>query len=180
MVYVFHVDGYEDTEMIAPLDMLSRSGIPMTRVGVTGKTITSKMGFTIEADITPEELDLSDCEMIFLPGGPGTKNYFDKPVIDKAIAYCKEHHCYMAAICAAPSVLAAKGVLDGKKAVCHFSVNEKMGSAQLQEDKLVCVDDNIITGCGAAASIELGLTMVELLRGKETADKVRHGIAYRG
>ena len=44
----------------------------------------------------------------------------------------------------------------------------------------MCVDDNIITGCGAAASIELGLTMVELLRGKETADKVRHGIAYRG
>ena len=77
-------------------------------------------------------------------------------------------------------MLAAKGVLDGKKAVCHFSVNEKMGNAQLQEDALVCVDDNVITGCGAAASIELGLTMVELLRGREAADKVRHGIAYRG
>ena len=47
MVYVFHVDGYEDTEMIAPLDMLSRAGIPMTRVGVTGKTITSKMGLSL-------------------------------------------------------------------------------------------------------------------------------------
>ena len=83
MVYVFHVDGYEDTELIAPLDMLSRAGIPFTRVGVTGKTITSKLGFTIEADITPEQLNLSDCEMIFLPGGPGTKNYFDKPVIER-------------------------------------------------------------------------------------------------
>ncbi|MDO4174539.1 MAG: DJ-1/PfpI family protein [Eubacteriales bacterium] len=175
MVYVFHVDGYEDTEMIAPLDMLSRANIPMTRVGVTGKTITGKMGFTIEADILPEELDLSDCEMIFLPGGPGTHNYFDKPVIDKAIAYCMEHHCYMAAICAAPSVLAAKGALDGKKAVCHFSVEDQMGNAQLQKG-LVCVDDNVVTGCGAAASIELGLTMVELLRGKEAADQVRHGI----
>ncbi len=178
MVYVFHVDGYEDTEMIAPLDMLSRAGIPITRVGVTGKTVTSKMGFTIDTDITPEQVDLSDCEMIFLPGGPGTKNYFDKPVIDQAIAYCMEHQCYIAAICAAPSVLAAKGVLDGKKAVCHFSVNDKMAGAKLQ-DSLVCVDGNIITGCGAAASIELGLTMVTLLRGKETADKVRHGIGYR-
>ena len=177
MVYVFHVDGYEDTEMIAPLDMLSRAGIPMTRVGVTGKTVTSKMGFTIDADIVPEQLDLSDCEMIFLPGGPGTKNYFDKPVIDEAIAFCMTQHCYIAAICAAPSVLAAKGVLDGKKAVCHFSVNDKMKGAQLQSG-LVCVDDNIITGCGAAASIELGLTMVELLRGKEAADMVRHGIGY--
>ena len=56
MVYIFHVDGYEDTEMIAPLDMLARAGIPVTRVGVTGKTITSKMGLTIEADILPEQL----------------------------------------------------------------------------------------------------------------------------
>ena len=162
MVYVFHVDGYEDTELIAPLDMLSRAGIPFTRVGVTGKTITSKLGFTIEADITPEQLDLSDCEMIFLPGGPGTKNYFDKPVIDSAIAYCMEHDCYMTAICAAPSVLAAKGVLDGKQAVCHFSV-----------------DGKIITACGAAASIELGLKMVEVLRGAEAVEKVRHGIESR-
>ena len=175
MVYIFHVDGYEDTEMMAPIDMLSRAGIPMTRVGVTGKTITGKLGFSIEADILPEELDLSDCEMIFLPGGPGTKNYYDKPVIDEAIAYCLEHDCYIAAICAAPSVLAQKGVLEGKKAVCHFSVRDKMAGAELQ-DGLVCVDGKIITGCGAAASIELGLTMVEQLRGKDAADAVRHGI----
>lgn len=179
MVYVFHVDGYEDTELIAPLDMLSRAGIPFTRVGVTGKTITSKLGFTIEADITPEQLDLSDCEMIFLPGGPGTKNYFDKPVIDSAIAYCMEHDCYMTAICAAPSVLAAKGVLDGKQAVCHFSVDEKMGKAQVRKDCMVCVDGKIITACGAAASIELGLKMVEVLRGAEAVEKVCHGIESR-
>ena len=129
--------------------------------------------------ILPEQLDLSDCEMIFLPGGPGTKNYYDKPVIDKAISYCVEHGCYIAAICAAPSVLAAKGVLEGKNAVCHFSVNDKMAGANVL-DGLVCVDGKIITGCGAAASIELGLTMVELLRGKEAADKVRHGIGYHG
>ncbi len=179
MVYIFHVDGYEDTEMIAPLDMLTRAGIPVTRVGVTGKTITSKMGLTIEADILPDELDLSDCEMIFLPGGPGTHNYFDKPVIDKAIAHCVENDCYIAAICAAPSVLAAKGVLEGKRAVCHFSVADKMAGAELL-DQLVCVDGKIITGCGAAASIELGLTMVEALRGEEARAKVCHGIGYHG
>lgn len=179
MVYIFHVDGYEDTEMIAPLDMLTRAGIPVTRVGVTGKTITSKMGMTIQADITPDELDLSDCEMIFLPGGPGTKNYYDKPVIDKAISHCLTHGCYIAAICAAPSVLAAKGVLEGKHAVCHFSVADKMAGARLL-NQLVCVDGKILTGCGAAASIELGLKMVELLRSKEALEKVCHGIGFHG
>ena len=100
-------------------------------------------------------------------------------MIDQAISYCIEHGCYIAAICAAPSVLAAKGVLEGKNAVCHFSVNDKMAGANVC-DQLVCVDGKIITGCGAAASIELGLTMVELLRGTEVADQVRHGIGYHG
>lgn len=177
MVYLFLVDGYEDTEMIAPLDMLSRADIPVTRVGVTGKTVTSKLGIPMPADITADELDLSDCEMIFLPGGPGTKNYFDQPVIDQAIAHCTEHNCYMAAICAAPSVLSAKGVLNDKKAVCHFSVNDKMDCAQLLNQP-VCVDGKVITGQGAAASVEFGLSLVAALRGEEAAQKVKHGICY--
>ncbi len=177
MVYIFLVDGYEDTEMIAPLDMLSRAGIPTTTVGVMGKTVTSKLGLSIQADITADEVDLSDCEMIFLPGGPGTKNYFDKPIIDEAIAYCVDNGKYLSAICAAPSVLSAKGVLKDKKAVCHFSVNDKMECRELLTD-LVCVDGKVITGRGAAASVDFGLALVEALRGKEAADKVKHGICY--
>ncbi len=177
MVYLFLVDGYEDTEMIAPLDMLSRADIPVTRVGVSGKTVTSKLGIPMPADIMADELDLSDCEMIFLPGGPGTKNYFGQSVIDRAIAYCTENDRYMAAICAAPSVLSAKGVLRGKKAVCHFSVNEKMDCAQLMHQP-VCVDGKVITGQGAAASIDFGLALVAALRGEQAAQKVKHGICY--
>lgn len=180
MVYIFQVDGYEDTEMIAPLDMLSRANIPVKRVGVMGKTVTSKLGLQTVCDITAEELDLSDCEMIFLPGGPGTHHYYDYPVIDKAIAYCLAHDIYISAICAAPSVLATKGVLEGKRAVCHFSVRDKMQGAVVLDNQLVCVDGKIITGNGAAASVELGLTQVTLLRGVEAANQVRHGIGVVG
>lgn len=177
MVYVLLVDGYEDTEMIAPLDMLSRGNIPVTRVGVMGKTVTSKLGIVTEADITADEVDFSDCEMVFLPGGPGTQNYYEKPIVDQALAYASANDCYIAAICAAPSVLAAKGLLHGKKACCHYTVNDKMGDANLQ-NQLVCVDGKIITGRGAAASIDFGLTLVAELRGQETADKIKHGICY--
>lgn len=177
MVYILMVDGYEDTEMIAPMDMLSRADIPVTRVGVMGKTVTSKLGIVSEADITADAVDFSDCEMVFLPGGPGTHHYYDKPVVDEALTYAVEHDCYIAAICAAPSVLAAKGLLHGKNAVCHFSVADKMGDAQLQK-QMVCVDGKIVTGCGAGASIDFGLTLVEKLRGQEIADKIRHSIGY--
>lgn len=177
MVYIFLVDGYEDTEMIAPLDMLSRAGIPTTRVGVMGKTVTSKLGIVTEAEITADQVDLSDCEMIFLPGGPGTHNYYEKPIIDKAIKYCLDNDKYISAICAAPSVLSAKGVLKSKKAVCHYSVNDKMDCAELLTD-LVCVDGKVITGRGAAASVDFGLALVTALKGQEAADKVKHGICY--
>jgi 4-methyl-5(b-hydroxyethyl)-thiazole monophosphate biosynthesis len=175
MVYILLVDGYEDTEMIAPLDMLSRGNIPVTRVGVMGKKVTSKLGIVTEADITADDVDFSDCEMVFLPGGPGTHHYYEKPIVDQALAYAVEHDCYLAAICAAPSVLAAKGLLSGKKACCHYSVKEKMEDAQLQNQP-VCVDGKIITGCGAGASIDFGLTLVALLRGQETADAIKHSI----
>ena len=90
-----------------------------------------------------------------------------------------EHDCYLAAICAAPSVLAAKGALDGKQAVCHFSVEDKMGAAHVRKDCMVCVDGKVITACGAAASIEMGLKMVEVLRGAEAIQAVCHGIESR-
>ena len=177
MVYILMVDGYEDTEMIAPMDMLSRAEIPVTRVGVMGKTVTSKLGIVTETDITADEVDFSDCEMVFLPGGPGTHHYYDKPVVDAALSYAVEHDCDIAAICAAPSVLAAKGLLHGKNAVCHFSVADKMGDAKLQK-QMVCVDGRMITGCGAGASIDFGLTMVSELRGQDISDKIRHSIGY--
>lgn len=175
MVYVMLVDGYEDTEMIAPIDMLSRANIEFVRVGVMGKTVTSKLGIVTEADITADQVDFTNCEMVFLPGGPGTKNYYEKPIIDEAIAYCLDNDRYLAAICAAPSVLSAKGVLKGKKAVCHFSVNDQMDCAELL-NQLVCVDGKVITGRGAGASIDFGLKLVEVLRGKEMADTIKHGI----
>lgn len=177
MVYVLMVDGFEDTEAIAPMDMLARAGIPFKKVGVMGRTVTSKLGFPFTADLIAEELDLNDCEMVFLPGGPGTKNYFDYPIVDTVIQYCKEKNLYLAAICAAPSVLEAKDVLQGKNAVCHFSVREKMTSCNVL-DQGVCVDGKVITGQGAAASIDFGLTLVEQLRGIEAAEQVKHGICY--
>ena len=177
MVYVLMVDGFEDTEAIAPMDMLSRAGIEFKKVGVMGRVVTSKMGFPMTADLTAEELDLSDCEMIFLPGGPGTKNYFDYTIVDTAIEYCKANNLYIAAICAAPSVLAAKNALNGKNAVCHFSVREKMTGCTLLNQG-VCVDGKVITGQGAAASIDFGLALVEQLRGPEAAAQVKHGICY--
>ena len=75
-VFVFLADGFEETEAIAPIDMLRRAKKEVVTVGVTGKVVTSSHGVPVTADITQDEIQLNDqLEMIVLPGGmPGTLN----------------------------------------------------------------------------------------------------------
>ena len=71
MVYMLLGTGFEETEAIAPLDLLRRAGVAVQTVGINGKTVYGGHGIGVEADITIGELDVSDLEMIILPGGLG-------------------------------------------------------------------------------------------------------------
>lgn len=95
MVYVFLADGFEESEALVPIDLLRRSGVEVRTVGITGKTVTGAHQVTIAADILPEEMELSQAEMIFLPGGmPGTEHLRQSPVVDHAMDYCIAHDLY--------------------------------------------------------------------------------------
>lgn len=121
MIYVFLADGFEETEAIAPIDMLRRAKKTVVTVGVTGKIVTGSHGIPVTADITQDEMQLNDeLEMIVLPGGmPGTLNEEASEQVQAAITYCAEHDRYLTAICAAPSILGHRGLLQGKHAVCY-------------------------------------------------------------
>jgi 4-methyl-5(b-hydroxyethyl)-thiazole monophosphate biosynthesis len=84
---------------------------------------------------------------------------------------------YVAAICAGPRVLSKIGVLDGKKAVCYPGMEDQMTGNMSQKSSTV-VDGKVVTGRAAGASLDFAFTLLELLKDKETADKVRHGIHY--
>ena len=92
MIYVFLADGFEETEAIAPIDMLRRAKKEVVTVGVTGKVVISSHGVPVTADITQDEIQLNDqLEMIVLPGGmPGTLNEEASEQVQAAITYCAE------------------------------------------------------------------------------------------
>ncbi|MBR1724298.1 MAG: DJ-1/PfpI family protein, partial [Ruminococcus sp.] len=120
MVYVFLANGFEELEALSPIDVLRRSGVETVTVGVGGKEITAAHGVRFVTDITADEIKLDDkLEMIVLPGGmPGTNNLEASAQVQSAIDYCAENDRYFAAICAAPKILGAKGLLRGRKAIC--------------------------------------------------------------
>lgn len=179
MVYVFLAQGFEEVEALTPVDLLRRSGVPVKTVGVTGKTVVSSHQVPIVADIEPDEVDLSDAQMIFLPGGlPGAHNLRESAFVRACIDTMNAREGYIAAICAAPSVvLGEMGLLRGRCATCYPGMESGMKGAQPQP--VPCVQDgHLITGRGAGAAFALGLKMCEVLCGKQKADEIAAAVCY--
>ena len=180
MVYLLLGTGFEETEAIAPLDLLRRAGVDILTVGVTGKTVYGSHKIGIEADITIEEMDLTNLEMIILPGGLGgvASARACQPALD-ALRFAHENDKYVAAICAGPTVLADLGITDGKKATCYPGCEKQMGSADIAPDAAFVWDGKLITGTSAGCAIPFGLALIAALKGHEAADAVFAQIVMR-
>ena len=180
MVYMLLGTGFEETEAIAPLDLLRRAGVDVLTVGVTGKIVYGSHKIGIEADITIDEMDLTNLDMIILPGGLGgvASARASQPALD-ALKFAWENDKFVAAICAGPTVLADLGITDGKNATCYPGCEGGMGSAKMVENAACVQDGNLITGTSAGCAIPFGLALVEALKGKEMADTIARQIVIR-
>lgn len=176
MVYVFLADGFEIIEALAPVDMLQRAKVDVKTVGVTGKTVRSSGGIEVNADLTKGELSYDNLDMIILPGGmPGTLNLEADETVNNFIDYCAENDIYIAAICAAPSILAHKGLLDGKKATCYPSFTDELKNADYTAGA-VETDGKIITARGAGVCVQFGLECVRVLCSQDEAQSIEKSI----
>ena len=180
MVYMLLGTGFEETEAIAPLDLLRRASVDVLTVGVTGKTVFGSHKIGVEADITIDQMDLTDLEMIILPGGLGgvASARASQPALD-ALRFAWENGKFVAAICAGPTVLADLGITDGKNATCYPGCEGGMGSANMIPDVACVREGNLITGTSAGCAVTFGLALVEALKGKETADAIARQIVIR-
>ena len=179
MVYVFLADGFEIIEALAPVDMMKRAKIDVKTVGVTGKNITSSCGVAVTADMTIDEFDFYDVEAVVLPGGmPGTLNLENNQTVQKIIDNASNTNAFICAICAAPSILGHKGLLNAKEATCFPGFENALEGATLS-DKYVVTDGKVITARGAGVSVDFGLEIIKQLRGEELSNEIRSQIQCR-
>ncbi len=179
MIYEFLAIGFEEVEAIAPVDLLRRAGKEVQTVSVTGgKTVNGAHGIPVVADLLFEEADFSDAELLMLPGGmPGTTNL---GAHEGLCALLKEQSAKggrIAAICAAPTVLGALGILEGKKATCYPGCESGMSGAFPQTDTVV-TDGNITTSKGPGTAVAYGLELVRLLYDEKTANELADAFQY--
>lgn len=177
MIYVFLAEGFEETEAIAPIDFLRRSGKKVITVGVGDNIITSSHGVPVVTDTVVQEAPLTDeLEMIVLPGGmPGTLNLEKSDYVQRAIDFCAEKNKFIGAICAAPSILGHKGLLKGRTAVCYEGFEAQLEGATIGKTS-VAVDGNIITARGAGVAVDFGLKLVEMAVSKAESDRLRMAV----
>jgi 4-methyl-5(b-hydroxyethyl)-thiazole monophosphate biosynthesis len=180
MVYVLLGTGFEEMEAIAPIDLLRRAGIPTLTVGVDGEIVKGGHDIAVQTDIVIDEMDLTDLDMIVLPGGLGgvaTARSSEKAM--NALRFAWENDKFVAAICAGPTVLADLGITDGRKATCYPGCESGMGQADMVADAPCVRDGKLITGTSAGCAVPFALMLIEALKGTEEAQRVAQQIVIR-
>ncbi len=173
MVYVFLADGFEIIEALSPVDMLTRAKVDVKTVGVTGKVVKSSCGVEVVTDMLIDDFEFYGVEAIILPGGmPGTLNLENNEVVQKTIDNAVNVNIPVCAICAAPSILGHKGLLNGKNAICFPGFEEALEGANISKDYVV-TDGNFITAKGAGVATQFGLEIVKKLKGEDIANEVK-------
>ena len=176
MVYMFLANGFEEVEALCPLDLLRRAGVEVTLVGVGGDNICGSHKIVVSTDMPEIMYSDSSPEMLIFPGGmPGADNLDKSRTVSSAIKAAHRKGAYLCAICAAPMILGKRGLLEGKRVTC-FPGFEKYLSGATVTGEGVEVDGNIITAKGMGVAFDFGLALVETLRGKEVAEKIKASV----
>lgn len=173
MIYLFLANGFEEVEALATVDFLRRCDLDVTTVGIGGEYITGSHAITVKADVSDENLQThEDAQAVILPGGmPGTLNLEHSETVQCFIDYAVENNLLLCAICAAPSILGHKGLLDGKRATCFPGFETQLGTAEYT-GAAVETDGMIITSKGAGCALQFARAIAEKLVSTAKADKV--------
>jgi protein deglycase len=172
-LYLFLATGFEETEAIAVLDVLRRAGLDVQSISISDSTlVTGAHGITVQADLLLESFDLSDADMLILPGGmPGTRNLNSNEALKSLLTEHAKKGKDLAAICAAPMVLGQLGLLEGKEATCYPGNEQQLKGARISE-YMVVQDDRLITAAGPGVALDFALQIVEFYLGEEKAEDI--------
>lgn len=176
-VLVLLADGFEEIEAVAPIDLLRRAGAQVTVASLSESIhVTGRTGVTLHADTTLAALTTQNFDCLFLPGGPGTKLLRADARVKAQVLRQHTLGGWIAAICAAPTVLQDAGLLTGRRYTAHFSVAAELPG--LLANERVVVDGHLITSRGAGTAIDFGLVLVEKLFDADKAREISASICF--
>jgi 4-methyl-5(b-hydroxyethyl)-thiazole monophosphate biosynthesis len=170
--------GCEELEAVTITDLLTRAGIEVVTAGLDAQPVKASRGVTLVPDTTLDKVMDEEFDMMVLPGGlPGADHLNADPRIHELLKRLNQAGRYTAAICAAPKVLAAAGLLEGRRATSYPGVLDKMELPRVDVQlERVIIDDRVITSRGPGTAMDFALELIEKLSGREVRDRVEQGL----
>lgn len=177
-VLMLLADGFEEIEALATVDILRRARIEVVMAGLQPGVVTSARNVGVVSDATLDQVDPDQFDMLVLPGGqPGTDTLNADPRVHQVVKRFHADGKLIGAICAAPSVLAVDGLLNGKRATCYPTYSNKLGGAHYT-DLAVVRDGNLITSQGAGTAHRFAFELITALVGCEVAQSVASSMLF--
>lgn len=172
-------EGFEEIEAVTPIDFLRRAGVEVTVAALgDGLTVTGRNGIELVADTTLHHVGEREFDCILVPGGPGVKRLRADGRVAALLQRQAARHGWIAAICAAPTVLNDAGLLAGRKFTAHDSVRDELPDMLIDEP--VVIDDQLITSRGAGTAAHFGLSLVERLTSADKRTEIARSVCWPG
>lgn len=163
-------DGFEEIEAFTVIDVLRRANIEVVTAGLVSSVVEGAHKIRTMADKTLADVNADSFDALILPGGAGYKNLLNSQKVLRLVQDFNKKNKILAAICAAPAVLAKAGVLDGRIATIYPGMESQLPRPR---DARVVVDKNIITSKSPGTAMEFALKLAEILTSQASARKVR-------
>ena|SRR5947208_1286109 len=172
--------GFEEIETVTVVDILRRAGISVTIAGVEEgappAAAEGRTGIKLVPDVPLDEVRAADFDMIVLPGGlKGAQTLAKDLRVARLLPLFQQGERYIAAICAAPTVLAVHGMIAGRKLTSHPSVKEQLTGAIYDEARVV-IDGRLVTSRGPGTAMEFAMALVEILMGRQKVEEITRGV----
>lgn len=181
MVYILLAPGFEEAEALVPADVLRRAGVDVALTGLFGAAVPGSHSVTVSADTTVKQVTLVPGDMVMIPGGPGYARVEECEAALRLVRQAAEDPTmWLAAICAAPTILARMGLLNGNQAVCYPGMEDALAENNCTPcmDCSVVRDGQIITGRAPGSAFDFALALTEVLAGQDMADRLREDMHY--
>lgn len=171
--------GCEELEAVTVIDLLRRAGIKVVTAGLDDKPVKASRGVTLIPDTNLDDALSLDFDMVVLPGGRGADYLDEDPRIHRLVKRMAEAGKGVAAICAAPKVLAHAGVLSGRRATCFpgaIAAHEAETRGIELVEGAVIRDKGVTTSRGPGTAMDFALVLIEELAGRDTRAEVEAGL----
>jgi len=165
-------EGFEELEAVTIIDVLRRAGIDVVVASLGDSLVAGSHGIRIAADTPLAALAEQEFDMIAMPGGmPGADHLKKDARVAALIQHLQRQGKPVAAICAAPMVLAAAGALDGRRATSYPGFLDDATRTTVV-DEAVVNDNGVITSRGPGTALDFALALVAELAGGPARDQV--------